>query len=77
MVTLVSKDWICTYRVYRLDALDRVASADYLQAADDDEACRLAQATCDGVNPAAEIWQGKRLVGMVSRHVKPTASRAA
>ena len=49
-----------SYRLYRIDGAGSITSAEWLDAADDDEATRLAREQMpQGV---AEIWQRNRLV---------------
>ena len=49
-----------TYRLYCLDGADKVASADWIEAEDDDGAIDAAEAVRDG--RACELWQGARLI---------------
>lgn len=55
------------YRCYILDAQDKIASVDSVQAADDGEALRKAAAQIETslMYPAVEVWHEKRLVGRV------------
>ena len=49
-----------TYRVYRLDGARQIDGAEWIEAADDDEACRMAAVR----HPSGryEVWEGRRLV---------------
>jgi hypothetical protein len=49
-----------TYRVYCLDAAQRMVTADWIEAASDEEA--IARAEADGFGSKCEIWEGQRLV---------------
>jgi hypothetical protein len=49
-----------TYRLYRLDGAGKISAADWIEAADDDAACRQAE-TSAGTG-GYEIWNRKRLV---------------
>ena len=48
------------YRLYCLDGLGKVASAEWVDAAGDEAAIEGAKKTHDGFE--CELWQGKRLV---------------
>lgn len=48
------------YRVYCLDGVGKVASAEWFEAGDDDGAIEAAKNICAGYQ--CELWQGKRLV---------------
>jgi hypothetical protein len=48
------------YRLYRLDEANKVVSAKWIEAEDDDSA--IAAATEDQDCEAWELWQGRRLV---------------
>jgi hypothetical protein len=52
-----------TYRVYCYDAANQVVTADFIQAATDEEAIAMAEAT--GFASKCEIWDGKRLVAQL------------
>jgi hypothetical protein len=52
-----------TYRLYRLDGAGRISSAEWVEAADDEEARSIARR--DPACPRYELWQGPRLVGRV------------
>ena len=49
-----------TYRVSYLDAAQHMVSADWLEAASDEEA--IAKAEAKGYGSQCEIWDGNRLV---------------
>jgi hypothetical protein len=52
------------YRLYRLDQAGKIASADWLEAPNDDEARR--QAAQLGARDGYEVWQRDRLVERVN-----------
>jgi hypothetical protein len=49
-----------TYRLYCLDGLDKVASAQWIEAKDDQAAIEAAKGMREG--RACELWQASRLV---------------
>lgn len=51
---------LLNYRLYQLDGAGRINAADWLEASDDEEACRKARAQF----PSAryELWERQRLV---------------
>jgi hypothetical protein len=49
-----------TYRLYRLDGAGRITGAEWIDAADDAEACITAAAQCD--SQPFELWERYRLV---------------
>ena len=51
------------YRVYCFDSAQSILSAEWLEAADDEEA--IAIATAAGFGSKCEIWQGSRLVAQL------------
>lgn len=51
------------YRLYGLDGVDKVASAEWIEADDDDTAIEVAKDRMDGHD--CELWQGKRLVARI------------
>ena len=53
-----------TYRLYCLDGVDKVASAEWIEADGDDAAIEAAQDIRDG--RSCELWQGNRLVMRLS-----------
>ena len=52
-----------SYRVYCFDAAHKVLTADWLQAASDEDA--IAKAEAQGFGTKCEIWDGKRLVAQL------------
>ena len=48
------------YRLYRLDGVAKVASAEWTEADDDDHAIEVAKQMMDG--HAWELWERKRLI---------------
>ncbi len=52
---------MANYRLYRLDGAGNISLAEWIEAADDDDALRQ---TSDLTKDATkcEVWQGKRLV---------------
>jgi hypothetical protein len=54
-----------TYRLYSLDGVKKVASAQWIEANDDDEAVVVAKEQMDGHD--CELWQGARLVARLPR----------
>ena len=53
------------YRLYCLDGANKVASAEWIDADDDDSAVEAAKVQMDGQD--CEVWQGKRLVARLPR----------
>jgi hypothetical protein len=51
---------VADYRLYGLDGVNKVASADWFEAADDDAAIDVAKKMMDGHD--CELWQGRRFV---------------
>jgi hypothetical protein len=51
-----------TYRAYRLDALRRIKTGRWIEAASDLEARRKASDLCEEDTSGVEIWQGSRHV---------------
>jgi len=51
---------VATYRLYCLDGVDKVASAEWIEAADDQAAMGTAEGLRSGRK--CELWQGSRLV---------------
>jgi hypothetical protein len=49
-----------TYRIYRLDGAGRISGADWIEAADDDDARSKAKAQCGSGD--YELWERYRLV---------------
>jgi hypothetical protein len=56
---------VAEYRLYGLDGVDKVASGQWIDAADDETAIEAAKAMMDGHD--CELWQGKRLVARIPR----------
>ena len=54
---------VAGYRLYCLDGVDKVASADWIEAEDDESAIEVAREKHDGY--VAEVWQGRRFVARV------------
>ena len=52
-----------TYRVYCFDAAHRILTADWLEAASDEEA--VAKAHAKGFGTKCELWDGRRLVAQL------------
>jgi len=51
---------VASYRLYGLDGVRKVASAEWFEAEDDASAIEVAKEKMDG--HASELWQGRRLV---------------
>ena len=51
------------YRIYCLDGADKVASAGWIEAGDDEAAIALMREKYDGFK--CELWDGKRLVARI------------
>ena len=54
------------YRLYCLDGANKVASAEWIEADDDQDAVEAAKQMMDGHD--CEVWQGKRLIARLPRH---------
>jgi len=54
---------VVSYRLYGLDGVDKVASAVWIEADDDETAIEMAQEKMDG--RSLELWQGKRFVARI------------
>ena len=52
-----------TYRLYRLDGADKVASAEWIEGDDDEAAIAAARELHHGRR--CELWQGLRLVARI------------
>jgi hypothetical protein len=52
-----------TYRLYCLDGVEKVASAEWIEAQDDEDAMAAAEEMRDG--RACELWQNSRLVARI------------
>jgi hypothetical protein len=51
---------VAGYRIYCLDGVNKVASGEWIKAADDEAAIELAKDRHDGQE--CEVWAGRRLV---------------
>ena len=51
---------VAQYKVYCIDGVNKIASADWLEADDDEAAAALVRERHDGFK--CELWQGARLV---------------
>jgi hypothetical protein len=51
------------YRVYGLDGVDKVASAEWIEAEDDETAIEAVKQKMDGHD--CELWEGRRLVARI------------
>ena len=58
-----------TYRLYQLKA-NHILAADTVEAADDGTALRYAQASI--MFEAVEVWQGRRMVGLIANPMPNT-----
>ena len=56
---------MASYRLYGLDGVRKVASAEWIEAAGDDAAIEVAKDMMDGRD--CELWQGPRLVARIDR----------
>ena len=56
---------VATYRLYCLDGLSKVESAEWIEADDDRHAVEVAKGMMDGT--PCELWQGGRLVARIAR----------
>jgi len=56
---------VAGYRLYGLDGVNKVASAEWFEADDDPTAIEVAKAMMDGHD--CELWQGARLVARLPR----------
>jgi hypothetical protein len=52
-----------SYRIYQLNAANRIYSAKWIEAPDDASALVMAADHCELGVPRVEVWQGRRLVG--------------
>jgi hypothetical protein len=57
---------VASYRLYGLDGVRKVASAEWIEADDDNAAVEAARERLDG--RPCEVWQGPRLVARLERH---------
>ena len=51
------------YRIYCFDALHKIVTADWIEAASDEQA--IAKAEAAGFGSKCEIWEGRRLVAQL------------
>ena len=56
---------VADYRLYGLDGVDKVASAAWIEAEDDQTAIEVAKEQMDGHD--VELWQGRRLIARIPR----------
>ena len=56
---------MATYRLYCLDGLSKVDSAEWIEADDDRHAVEVAKGMMNGL--PCELWQGGRLVARIAR----------
>ncbi len=54
------------YRIYKLNELDRIVSADWIQAETDHQALSVARSLCGEGAPSVEVWQLQSKIGLVS-----------
>jgi hypothetical protein len=59
---------VAGYRLYCLDGANKVASADWIEADDDEAAIEVAKDTHGG--QACELWRGARLVARLDMRRK-------
>lgn len=60
---------MASYRLYGLDGVSMVASGEWIEAGDDQEAIEAARKRFDGGD--CELWQGQRLVARLNRKERP------
>jgi len=60
---------VAGYRLYCLDGVSKVSSAEWIDAGDDEAAIEVAKNTHDGHE--CELWQGKRLVAHLDLRRRP------
>ncbi|MDB5445398.1 MAG: hypothetical protein JWQ97_715 [Phenylobacterium sp.] len=53
------------YRVYKLNPAGRIVSGEWIEAATESEARRMAHALCDETTPSVELWQGARQLAVL------------
>jgi hypothetical protein len=59
---------VAGYRLYGLDGAEKVASAEWIEADDDEAATGIARNRHDG--NLCEVWQGRRLVARLDFRLK-------
>lgn len=52
-----------TYRLYCYDGANKIVTADFIEASNDEEAIAVAEA--QGLGSKCEIWDGRRLVAQL------------
>lgn len=52
-----------SYRLYRLDGAGKISSAEWIEAADDEDAARQARLRSQG--GACELWERNRLIARI------------
>jgi len=52
------------YRLYRLDGAGKITTGEWIDAADDEEAMRVAHA--NGAEGKFELWERNRFVGSIA-----------
>ena len=57
---------MATYRLYCLDGVGKVASAEWIEADNDEAALKEAEVVRGG--RSCEVWQGNRLVGRLGQN---------
>ena len=55
---------LASYRLYRLDGAGKIATAEWIEAADDDQAAKRARAL--DLNCTCEVWDRQRLVARIT-----------
>ncbi|HEY7581694.1 MAG TPA: hypothetical protein VH855_29195 [Acetobacteraceae bacterium] len=58
------------YRVYMIGSDDHIKEAENIECATDQEACVEAERMLDAY-PAAEVWEGRRLVARIRAPEQP------
>ena len=66
---------MATYRLYCLDGLSKVVSAEWIEAEDDGRAVELAKDMTDAMK--CELWQGDRLIARLDRKERNASAGAA
>jgi hypothetical protein len=57
---------VADYRIYRLNRLDRIVSADWIEADTDHQALSVARSLCGAGAESVEVWQLQSRIGLVS-----------